>query len=45
MLLVAIAGGPEVPERAEAVQRFIAARCPDGSSFRRYLRSLEDLRD
>lgn len=43
-LLVALAGGPEVAERAQAVERFIAARCPDGSSFERHLRSLEDLR-
>jgi uncharacterized protein YlxP (DUF503 family) len=43
-LLIAIAGGPEVVERAEAVERLIAARCPDGSSFERHLRSLEDLR-
>ncbi len=43
-LLVAIAGGPETAERATEVERFIAARCPDGSSFTRDLRSLEDLR-
>lgn len=43
-LLVALVGGGEIGERADAVQRFVAARCPDGSSFERDLRSLEDLR-
>jgi uncharacterized protein len=43
-LLVALVGGSEVTERAEQVERFVAARCPDGSSFSRELRSLEDLR-
>lgn len=44
ILLIAIVGGPETAGRAEEVERFIAARCPDGSSFTRDLRSLEDLR-
>lgn len=43
-LLVALVGGAETEGRADEVQRFIAARCPDGSSFTRDLRSLEDLR-
>lgn len=43
-LLVAIAGRDEVVERAEAVERYIGARCPDGCSFERHLRSLDDLR-
>ena len=43
-LLVAITGGAEVAGRAAEVERFIAARCPDGSSFERTLLSLEDLR-
>jgi uncharacterized protein YlxP (DUF503 family) len=42
-LLIAIAGGPEVSERADGIERFVAARCPDGSSFERRLRSLTDL--
>ena len=37
-------GGGGVGKRAEQLERFIAARCPDGSSFTRDLRSLEDLR-
>ena len=44
-LLIAVTGGGEVAERAAAIERFIAARCPDGSSFSRRLRSLEDLLD
>jgi uncharacterized protein YlxP (DUF503 family) len=43
-LLISLTGGAEVAERAAEVERFIAARCPDGSSFERTLRSLEDLR-
>lgn len=43
-LLIALTGGSEVVERAEGVERFIAARCPDGASFERTLRSLDDLR-
>lgn len=43
-LLVALTGGAEVDGRAAEVERFIASRCPDGSSFERTLRSLEDLR-
>lgn len=43
-LLIALTGGAEVVDRAEGVERFIAARCPDGSSFERTLRSLDDLR-
>jgi uncharacterized protein len=42
-LLIALTGGPEVPERAAEVERFVAARCPDGSSFSRELRSWEEL--
>lgn len=43
-LLISLVGDGGVGERAEQVERFIAARCPDGSSFTRDLRSLEDLR-
>jgi uncharacterized protein YlxP (DUF503 family) len=43
-LLISLVGGAELSERAEGVERFIASRCPDGSSFARDLRSLEDLR-
>jgi uncharacterized protein YlxP (DUF503 family) len=44
-LLIALVGCGDLGERAAEVERFIAARCPDGSSFGRDLRSLEDLRD
>jgi uncharacterized protein len=44
-LLIALTGRGEVPERADEVERFVAARCPDGSSFARELRSWEELRD
>ena len=43
-LLVSLVGDSGVERRASEVERFIAARCPDGSSFERNLRSLEDLR-
>jgi uncharacterized protein len=43
-LLIALAGGAEVAVRAEQLERYIAVRCPDGSSFSRELRSLADLR-
>jgi len=43
-LLISLVGDGGVSERAEQLERFIAARCPDGSSFTRDLRSLEDLR-
>ena len=43
-LLIALVGGGEVADRAAHVERFIGARCPDGSSFTREIRSLEDLR-
>ncbi|MGI8727391.1 MAG: DUF503 domain-containing protein [Solirubrobacterales bacterium] len=43
-LLVAITGLEETVGRAEEVERYIAGRCPQGTSFERHLRSLEDLR-
>ena len=43
-LLIALVGSEEVVARAEAVERFIGARCPDGCSFSRELRSMSDLR-
>lgn len=42
-LLISIVGSAEVVERAERIERFVGTRCPDGSSFTRTLRSLEDL--
>lgn len=44
ILLISLVGGPETAGRAEQVERFVRSRCPDGSSFSRDLRSLEDLR-
>jgi uncharacterized protein YlxP (DUF503 family) len=44
-LLVALVGDGEIEDRADAVQRLIESRCPDGCSVRRHVRSLTDLRD
>jgi hypothetical protein len=43
-LLVALVGDGAVGDRADEVQRFIESRSPDGASFDRTLRSLEDIR-
>lgn len=43
-LVCALVGGGEVWGRAEVVERFIEARCPDGCAFERDLLSLTDLR-
>ena len=43
-LLIALVGDGAVGDRADEVQRFIESRCPDGASFDRTLRSLEDIR-
>lgn len=42
-LLVALVGDAGVGARADEVERFIDFRCPDGASFTRTLRTLEDL--
>jgi len=44
-LLIAIAGGEEAPRRAEEIERYIAARIPDGAVFERFVRSVGELRD
>ena len=44
-LLVALVGDGAIGDRADEVQRFIESRCPDGASFDRTLRTLEDIRD
>jgi uncharacterized protein YlxP (DUF503 family) len=44
-LLIALVGDGAVGDRADEVQRFIESRCPDGASFDRTLRSLDDIRD
>jgi uncharacterized protein YlxP (DUF503 family) len=43
-LVCALVGGGEVHERADHLERFIEARCPDGCAFERDLLSLTDLR-
>ena len=43
-LLCALVGGGEVSARADELERFVVARCPDGAAFARELRSLEDIR-
>ena len=44
-LLIALVGDAGVDARAGEVERFVDSRCPDGASFTRTLRTLEDLRD
>jgi uncharacterized protein YlxP (DUF503 family) len=44
-LVCALVGGAEVRGRADDVERFVEARCPDGCSFERDVLSLADLRD
>ncbi len=43
-LVCSLVGGSDVGDRADAVQRFIESRHPDGCSFRRDLLSLDDIR-
>lgn len=45
VLLCAIVGGVDTAARADDLQRFVEARCPDGCAFRRDLRTLADIRD
>ena len=44
VLLVALVGGREIRTRAHELERFVEARCPDGCSFERDLRTLSDIR-
>lgn len=44
-LLIAIAGGEEAAARASEIERYIAARVPDGAVFERFVRSVDELRD
>ena len=44
-LLVALVGDGAIGDRADEIQRFIESRCPDGASFDRTVRTLEDIRD
>jgi uncharacterized protein YlxP (DUF503 family) len=43
-ILCALVGDGEVAARADEVERFVLARCPEGASFDRDLRSLADIR-
>jgi uncharacterized protein YlxP (DUF503 family) len=43
-VVCALVGGPDVEDRADALQRFAESRCPDGCAVRRDLRSLGDIR-
>jgi uncharacterized protein YlxP (DUF503 family) len=43
-LLCALVGDGGVGARADEVERFVLGRCPDGASFERDLRTLEDIR-
>jgi uncharacterized protein YlxP (DUF503 family) len=43
-LVVALVGGSEVGGRADRLERFVEARCPDGCSAARDLLSLADIR-
>src|ERR671918_130621 len=43
-LLCALVGGPEVGSRADELERFVEARCPEGCGFDRDLLSLGDVR-
>lgn len=44
-LLCALVGGREVRERADELERFVRARCPDGCRVDRDLLSMADIRD
>jgi uncharacterized protein len=44
-LLIALVGDGAIGDRADEIQRFIESRCPDGASFDRTVRTLEDIRD
>lgn len=45
VLLCALVGDRETTSRADELERFVEARCPDGCGFRRDLRTLTDIRD
>jgi uncharacterized protein YlxP (DUF503 family) len=44
VLLCSLVGGAEVRERADELERFADARCPDRCTFRRDLMTLDDIR-
>ena len=43
-LVCALVGGGDVGRRADDLERFVQARCPDGCAFERDLLSLADIR-
>ena len=43
-LLCALVGGAEIAARADELERFVEARCPEGCAFERDLLTLGDLR-
>ena len=43
-LVCALVGGGDVGRRADDLERFVEARCPDGCAFERDLLSLADIR-
>jgi uncharacterized protein YlxP (DUF503 family) len=44
-LVCALVGGPEVRRRADEVENFVEARCPEGCNFQRDLLTLADIRE
>ena len=44
-LVCALVGGGDVGRRADELERFVQARCPDGCVFQRDLLTLADIRD
>jgi uncharacterized protein YlxP (DUF503 family) len=43
-LLCALVGGAEIGARADQLERFVEARCPDGCGFDRDVLTLNDVR-
>lgn len=44
VLLVALVGGSDTSARADEMERYVEARCPDGCRFERELRTFADIR-
>ena len=44
VMLVALVGGSDTSARADELERFVEARCPDGCNFARELRTFADIR-
>ncbi len=43
-LICALVGGGDVGRRADELERFVEARCPDGCAFERDVLSMVDIR-